>query len=533
MSSREGSFSIKGKIDVLETLQSWDLEPSAINGQGYVLVKKECPFCGKKKKLYVNVEPNLNKSDRERPYGFINCFKCNKKGEFLKLYSIMEDMPLEVLRRRFSPKKKKTKNSNPYIDEERLHQSFSFSQKLRGDEFDLFSHISNLPLVKLPKCCAPIEDCDPVALEYCQKRGLDKRGAKSLNLQCVNTPSKWKILDWYRDEGHWSESFKERVKSTLLLYFKSSDRKSFFLKYFQRSSLSKEEQSKMVELMSEVAQSFNLWGRVIFPAMINDKIIGYVARDYTGESSLKVINSSGNITSDALLNFDLVKRSKTIILNEGVFDSVSCGVERAIPLLGKNINPNSPKLQLLKELSPERFVIYLDPGAYSSVQQLAKFLSSYDHNVYVVMVPSLFFGGSLSESEVLEIASISGITVEFETERGVYLSYRDYRVLKNISRMLKKLLEKSRERACQEFFRLEESKDPYLRTRVTESLEKFNDQRIIQNLSLFLEGDFVDANYFTKDENEILISMAVQFTPYIDLESFNLKITKLPSELKV
>lgn len=98
--------------------------------------------------------------------------------------------------------------------------------------------------------------------------------------------------------------------------------------------------------------------RIIFPVRLEGKLKGFVARDYTGRSSIRYLNSLGE---KSLYNLMKPTPRKTVILSEGVFKALR--IERATgtrssAVLGNTITEE--QVQQLLAFGYERVVFWPD-----------------------------------------------------------------------------------------------------------------------------------------------------------------------------
>ena len=125
--------------------------------------------------------------------------------------------------------------------------------------------------------------------------------------------------------------------------------------------------------------------RVVFPVTLEGRWTGFVARDITGTSDKKVLNSSGNFRSYSIWNYDVVKGSEEMVICEGAISAMKCGTHRAVALLGKIATPE--QIQLICRAAPKKIIICLDPDAESEFFTLYTQLSSFHENVLRVKMP--------------------------------------------------------------------------------------------------------------------------------------------------
>ena len=109
---------------------------------------------------------------------------------------------------------------------------------------------------------------------------------------------------------------------------------------------------------------------VIFPVYLNGTLVFYSGRSFVTNDKAhpnKINAPTGK--SGCLFNYDVAKNYKTIVLNEGIFDSHSCG-KNAVAMFGKSLS--SKQLELLRCTKAEEIVICIDPDALKEAQDIAK-----------------------------------------------------------------------------------------------------------------------------------------------------------------
>lgn len=136
------------------------------------------------------------------------------------------------------------------------------------------------------------------------------------------------------------------------------------------------------------AWSTNLKGRVIIPVIESGQIVSWVARDYTGQSQIKVLtppSTEGSNIKHHIFNYDSVinKTHRTYVLVEGVFDAMKHG-HNFMALFGKDITDIQMSLLVRQRDAIEHLVLMLDTDAQASARELAKRLLMYFHRVSVV-----------------------------------------------------------------------------------------------------------------------------------------------------
>lgn len=115
--------------------------------------------------------------------------------------------------------------------------------------------------------------------------------------------------------------------------------------------------------------------RIIIPSYDMYGDLNYwVARDYTGTNSYKIINAKIDKKS-IVFNEAKINWYEPITLVEGPFDHIV--VPNSIPLLGKTMDETTKLFQKLKEFHHSTINIFLDDDAISNAYKLYKFLNKY------------------------------------------------------------------------------------------------------------------------------------------------------------
>lgn len=183
--------------------------------------------------------------------------------------------------------------------------------------------------------------------------------------------------------------------------------------------------------------SLGLWHwksakRFVFPVIVEGKLFGYLARDYTNKQSPKVLNSKGNFRSFSVWNHDNVKGSDVLVICEGSISAIKCGITRAIALLGKVAT--SGQIDLIKKLNPKKIVFCLDIGTdaeqYKLFQQLCIYFPGRIYNVILPKTKLVICscGEKLRVNDGIESLFCScGIKIKKEViNKSEYLDAGDY-----------------------------------------------------------------------------------------------------------
>ena len=128
--------------------------------------------------------------------------------------------------------------------------------------------------------------------------------------------------------------------------------------------------------------------RIVNVVYLNGDPMGFVARDITGQSPKKVLNSTGKFRSMSIWNMDRARESKELIICEGIFSAVQCGINRSIALLGKTATEK--QLDLIREAKAEKVYICLDLETEAEQETLFKSLMLYfPKKIYQIKMPEI------------------------------------------------------------------------------------------------------------------------------------------------
>ena len=146
-------------------------------------------------------------------------------------------------------------------------------------------------------------------------------------------------------------------------------------------------------LTNEIIEALNIWHwesarRIVFPVTIDGELYGTLARDYMGDQDLKVLNSQGPWRNFTVWNFDNAKDSDELVICEGAFSAIKCGINRAIALLGKVANPN--QVDVIKSTNATKIYICLDVGTSKDQFNLYRQLvEKYPNQIYNIEMPPI------------------------------------------------------------------------------------------------------------------------------------------------
>lgn len=457
------------RFDIEKFLTENQIEHKSANKQKFIEIK-ECFYCGSKRKLTVYVGEDKEKMS----YGFSRCYKCREPGNFSKIIATVKNISEKEAYVIFIGRSKVSEKKSPFeID---VPTSIELKMDLQRKELE----ISQLPDQALP--LGRIE-LDTNVTGYIKKRGLSIEGFSKLN--CVFVPS---------DIESVFNLISENYKLYVELIKKNNSIEIFKKMLFSRAPVLDEDVLRDLpgippKVIEVCRLTVKLRGRIVFPVSVGTRTLGYVARDYTGTSKLKVMNSSGEWSGSLFWNFNLARTSKEVVICEGIFSAISCGVDRSIALLGKNINPSSDKIRLLKKLGAKIFYIYLDTGAEKDAESLKKTLMSFAEEVHIIKPPSVIkIARKLTTQEIDQINK-KGFRIEnWEDKYGLYsIGFKDHRAFKVALRLINSQ-------------NIPQNDRPLIgKSRKLSQLEK-------DLISVIADGDFLDPNDLGEKHNSKLIN---------------------------
>lgn len=142
--------------------------------------------------------------------------------------------------------------------------------------------------------------------------------------------------------------------------------------------------------------------RILVPVFEDKELVSFVARDYTGFSTIKVLTPPGYGTvgiKQYLFNFDSASLFSEIILTEGVFDAISAGI-RAVALFGKT----PTEIQFNKIVKAKKdVVVCLDADAQKEAQKLALRLSLHGLRARLARMPEGYDPNSIPKEDLLKV----------------------------------------------------------------------------------------------------------------------------------
>ena len=289
------------------------------------LIMDSCWNCGRAKKMYVSSET-----------GAFICFRCGVKGPPVVILQKYAGMDYKDAMKALYGKGEKEYAGIKSIeedDEELVPDNFKLSltglmkfKKTTGD-ISLPDPIELAPEFKILT-----KDSNPVAFQYLVKRGYTEEIIEDLKLY---------TLPYATFQEAWS----------------------------------KLEQKYGKENKKTISDIAKIQGRIVFPLYVDNQIMGYVARDYTGTKEPKVLNSVGNFRSFSIWNYDLSKESPELVVCEGTTSAVKCGHKRSIALLGKTATPG--QIRLIRQTKAKKLYLCLDIGTEKEQAEIYKALAIY------------------------------------------------------------------------------------------------------------------------------------------------------------
>lgn len=169
-----------------------------------------------------------------------------------------------------------------------------------------------------------------------------------------------------------------------------------------------------IEKLGAFYAEHGLYGkRVININYIDDKPVGFVARDITNKSEKKVLNSPGKFRSFSIWNMGRVKNSEEIILCEGIFSAVQCGIDRSVALLGKTAS--DAQLDLIRQSRAKKIYICLDVGTDIEQETLYNNLVLYfPKQIYTIVMPDILSLKKYELSEELKLKIEKEFSIKFK-----------------------------------------------------------------------------------------------------------------------
>lgn len=463
-------------MDYVSFLEQHSVPFKGPNRRGYVQI--DCPFCSKERKMNLLLEDDKSKTgdDKILKAGFSQCYSCNTK-DTPRLLSALSGLDIKVTRKMV------------YSEHNEEEVFFvKFNQIPEGGAFkkDTLSEIlEKYPVQQLPEFSVPLDlNVHTEARDYLLLRGLTIEDIRIADVHVMGK-SKDQIFDALRALNLTRDEMRERLSQTLRHI-----------------------------------------GRVIFPVKMNNRIYGFVSRDYTGKAEVKVLNSEGALTSSFFWNFDNAKKSRRLIICEGIFDAIKCGIHQSIALLGKATTNHSDRIKLIKRLNPEEIVIYLDNGAYSDAQNLASILADTFPDIRIVTIRPYVSGVEVTEQRTKLIEKI--VSTEVEDDKYVIMP-DDLWIVKEFIKIMTTAADSKKTATSVAFDRIKIQKYkeiPFGKSKMIELSKRYDSlpnkfkEAFRSQLSAFKRGGYIDAGDRSVPENQALIDSASAYLPYLDLSLF-------------
>jgi DNA primase len=142
--------------------------------------------------------------------------------------------------------------------------------------------------------------------------------------------------------------------------------------------------------------------RLIVPVYgLGGKLMTFIARWMSKDKNLgdtiKILYPKGSKKSEVVFNFKRAMKYSTIVITEGVFDSIRVG-NNGIALLGKTASKK--QLSILSRLADKRIVILLDGDALKDAHMLADSLSPICHDISIGILPVHLDPGKCTRSRI-------------------------------------------------------------------------------------------------------------------------------------
>lgn len=272
--------------DIQQYLEdSLDVAQEMSTADGTELVLRECLFCGKPRKMYVNLD--------KLKY---NCFSasCDARGKVVTLIMAIEDCGIQGARE---------------ILKDLLKGLFK-KRKPPSELAEMFQALSSPPVAEKGLLNVPL----PKEFQPCFNNGT------------------WTIPQYLVD--------RKISKATL---------RKWNVGYCNSGKYS---------------------GRIIIPVE-SDGMSTFVARDVTGQSSRKYLNPAQALQGAMLFGYDKLKKNKTLVAVEGVFDAMRLDAYGFPSVAYFGSLPRSAQTRLLQKSKPSRLMLMPDHDAQSLILKYA------------------------------------------------------------------------------------------------------------------------------------------------------------------
>lgn len=292
-----------------------------------------CPQCRKANKLYIN-----------RETGQFICHYCvdrsdsDMKGGLVALVSKLSGITtaeayLRIYNKALSPEQQDSMFSPQIL----------FGTKIKEEEVEELGVLEEFyQMVEADILVRLDEKLHPTAFEYLTKRGLTASDIEKAECRIFNVKNKNHLKD-----------------SLMKLDINEKDARFYS----------------------------NFIGRIIFPVRKNNRVVGFLGRDYGNfHGKLKILNTKSNFRAVTLWNLDSVKSSDTVVITESIINAIKCGVEKSVATFGKFITP--AQYNELFKLNPKTKIILMpDVDAQDAANQNAETLNCHFSDVRIVHLP--------------------------------------------------------------------------------------------------------------------------------------------------
>ena len=145
--------------------------------------------------------------------------------------------------------------------------------------------------------------------------------------------------------------------------------------------------------------------RIIIPSYNKYNELNYfTGRDYTGFAFQKYMNPGDFKRKELIFNENMISWDATIILCEGVYDSM--GLVNAINLMGKSLNKDYYLFECLLKLSTQDIIVFLDNDATEDCKSICKRLSDAGLCEKIKYVPTEELRLKIIESKKIELKKL-------------------------------------------------------------------------------------------------------------------------------
>jgi hypothetical protein len=347
---------------------------------GNEIILDQCPNCGKSNKFYISVDTCQ----------FI-CFKCSGNDTKMKGGPINLVMLLGHLSFREAKRLVEGNEVDIPVKDDGISAlldvpftSFEFHRDQNSKTKTVMPPPNPL---RLPRYILPINrEAFPEAYGYLESRGLSEEMIQQSNIYAsgINSPQEaaevvGKHLDQY-----------QRKQMVSLIYYVFKNKVPITDVEIEKLLIERRLPAELTKRLTDAIWASKMRGRVIFPIKVQGYTFGWVARDFTKQSQLKVLNSSGPFKYYCVWNFDQVKDSETIVVCEGIISAIKCGAHRSVATLGKFVSDD--QINLLRKTKANRIIICLDVDAQATAIELKRRLLPFFGEVFNLQLPAIKVG---------------------------------------------------------------------------------------------------------------------------------------------